>query len=182
MLQHGRLTPGVRLLHVATGTGYSAALACRRLGDDLVTTLDVDPYLTEAAAQRLERIGHHPTVVTADAARKKLPGVFDRIVSMVSMPRIPATWLAALAPGGRLVTTLAGTGLIITADKTEDGGAIGRVEWDRGAFMATRTGDDYPPALNDVFTTANHTEGEESVSPSPSWTSCRPGKCGRCSP
>ncbi|MEU5525263.1 methyltransferase domain-containing protein [Streptomyces sp. NPDC047860] len=167
MLEHGRLTPGVRLLDVATGSGYSAALACQRLGDDLVTTLDVDPYLTEAAAQRLDRIGRHPTVVTADAGGEELPGVFDRIVSMVSMPRIPASWLAALAPGGRLVTTLAGTGLIVTADKTEDGGAAGRVEWDRGSFMTTRTSDDYPPALNDVFTTANHTEGEVSVSPFP---------------
>ncbi|MGA5089269.1 MULTISPECIES: hypothetical protein [unclassified Streptomyces] len=46
MLRHGRLTPGVRLLDVATGSGYSADLACQRLGDDLVTTLDVAPYLT----------------------------------------------------------------------------------------------------------------------------------------
>ncbi|MGW4026529.1 protein-L-isoaspartate(D-aspartate) O-methyltransferase, partial [Streptomyces sp. NPDC005009] len=130
-----------------------------------MTTLDVDPYLTEVAAQRLDRIGRHPTIVTADAGGEELPGVFDRIVSMVAMPRIPASWLAALAPGGRLVTTLAGTGLILTADKTDDGGATGRVEWDRGAFMATRTGDDYPPALNDLFATANDTEGEVTVSP-----------------
>jgi protein-L-isoaspartate O-methyltransferase len=161
MLRHGRLTPGVRLLDLATGSGYSAALACRRLGDDLVTTLDVDPYLTAAAAERLARIGCDPTVVTADAGADELPGIFDRIVSMVSMPRIPASWLAALAPGGRLVTTIEGTGLIVTADKTEDGGAKGRVEWDRGSFMATRSGDDYPPGLNEVFAEAVDQEGEE---------------------
>jgi protein-L-isoaspartate O-methyltransferase len=161
MLRHGRLTPGVRLLDLATGSGYSAALACHRLGDDLVTTLDVDPYLAQAAAERLDRIGWHPAVVTADAGADELPGAFDRIVSMVSMPRIPASWLAALAPGGRLVTTIAGTGLIITADKTEDGGAKGRVEWDRGSFMATRAGDDYPPALNEVFARAVDQESEE---------------------
>lgn len=151
---------------MATGSGYSTALACRQLGDDLVTTLDVDPYLTEVAAQRLDRIGRHPTVVTADAGQE-LPGVFDRIVSMVSMPRIPASWLAALAPGGRLVTTLTSTGLIVTADKTEDGGATGRVEWDRAAFMAARTGDDYPPALNGLFATARTAEGQVTVSPFP---------------
>ncbi|MFI9772905.1 methyltransferase domain-containing protein [Streptomyces sp. NPDC052415] len=164
MLRHGRLTPGVRLLDVATGSGYSAALACQRLGDDLVTTLDVDPYLTQVAAERLERIGWHPTVVTADAGADELPGTFDRIVSMVSMPRIPASWLSALAPAGRLVTTLAGTGLIVTADKTKDGGAMGRVEWDRGSFMTTRTGDDYPPALQDVFASAADQEGEDVTS------------------
>ncbi|MFD8228542.1 methyltransferase domain-containing protein [Streptomyces massasporeus] len=161
MLGHGRLTPGLRLLDLATGSGYSAALACQHLGEDLVTTLDVDPYLTEAAADRLDRIGWHPAVVTADAGADELPGTFDRIVSMVSMPRIPSSWLTALAPGGRLVTTIAGTGLIVTADKTDDGGAKGRVEWDRGSFMTTRSGSDYPPGLNEVFAQALDQEGEE---------------------
>ncbi|MFE2969941.1 methyltransferase domain-containing protein [Streptomyces sp. NPDC059340] len=166
MLRHGRLAPGVRLLDVATGSGYSAALACHRLGDDLVTTLDVDPYLTAAAAERLDRIGRHPRVVTADA-NSELPGTFDRIVSMVSMPRIPAQWLTALAPGGRMVTTITGTGLIITADKDDDGGATGRVEWDRASFMATRAGEDYPPGLNDLFATAANDDGEVTTSPFP---------------
>jgi hypothetical protein len=156
----------VRLLDLATGSGYSAALACHRLRDDLVTTLDVDPYLTQAAADRLDRIGWHPTVVTADAGQE-LPGTYDRIVSMVSVPRIPAAWLTALAPGGRLVTTLTGTGLIVTADKTDDGGAVGRVEWDRASFMTTRSGNDYPPGLHDLFTAANAEEGEVTESPFP---------------
>ncbi len=86
---------------------------------------------------------------------------------MVSMPRIPASWLTALAPGGRLVTTITGTGLIITADKTDDGGAAGRVEWDRASFMTTRTSDDYPPGLSGLFTTASTEEGDVSVSPFP---------------
>ncbi|MET8815297.1 protein-L-isoaspartate(D-aspartate) O-methyltransferase [Streptomyces sp. NPDC004549] len=166
MLEHGRVMQGNRLLDLATGSGYSAALACDLLGDRLVTTMDVDPYLTEAASDRLDCIGHHPDVFTGDAAGE-LPGTFDRIVSMVSVPRIPATWLHALAPGGRLVTTIAGTGLIVTADKTPDGGATGRVEWDRAAFMTTRTGDDYPPALNDLFTTASTDDGEVSLSSLP---------------
>ncbi|WP_030740266.1 protein-L-isoaspartate O-methyltransferase [Streptomyces sp. NRRL S-31] len=166
MLRHGRIIPGVRLLDLATGSGYSAALACHRLGDDLVTTLDIDPYLTQAAAGRLNRIGWHPNVVTADASRE-LPGTYDRIVSMVSVPRIPAAWVTALAPGGRLVTTLANTGLILTADKTDDGRAVGRIEWDRAAFMATRSGDDYPPGLEYLFTTAREEEGEVTRSPFP---------------
>ncbi|MEW2129815.1 protein-L-isoaspartate(D-aspartate) O-methyltransferase [Streptomyces sp. NPDC005435] len=166
MLEHGRVTPGNRLLDLATGSGYSAALACHLIGDERVTTMDIDPYLTEAAADRLDHIGRHPEVRTGDATGE-LPGVFDRIVSMVSVPRIPATWLQALAPGGRLVTTLADTGLIVTADKTPDGGASGRVEWDRAAFMTTRTGADYPPPLNDLFTTATTDDGEVTTSPFP---------------
>lgn len=161
MLRHGRHQDGARVLIVGTGTGYSTALACRLLGSRQVTTLDVDPYLGEAAAERLERIGHAPTVVTGDATGP-LPGgagAFDRIVSMVSVPRIPTSWLKALAPGGRLVTNLAGTSLIITADKVPDGGAEGRVEPGGAAFMATRAGPDYPSALDGLFTTARG-EGE----------------------
>ena len=166
MLRHGRLAPGTRLLDVATGSGYSAALACHRLGDEMVTTLDVDAYLSEAAAERLERIGYRPDVLTADAAAD-LPGIFDRIVSMVSVPRIPASWLRGLAPQGRLVTTIAGTGLIITADKGPNGGAIGRVEWDRASFMATRADADYPPQLDELFAVSAEEEGEASLSPFP---------------
>ncbi|MFD3998389.1 methyltransferase domain-containing protein [Streptomyces sp. NPDC058583] len=158
MLRHGRVHPGVRLLDVATGSGYSAALACERLGAHAVSTLDVDPYLTQAAAERLGRIGWQPAVVTADA-EQELPGTFDRIVSMVSMPHVPAPWLRALPTGGRLVTTIANTGLIVAADKTDDGGALGRVEWDRASFMATRSGDDYPPALDEVFAQAREGDG-----------------------
>ncbi|MFK4110697.1 protein-L-isoaspartate(D-aspartate) O-methyltransferase [Streptomyces sp. NPDC002176] len=166
MLEHARVAPGDRLLDLATGSGYSAALACHLLGDEQVTTMDIDSYLTGAAAERLDYIGHRPQVVTGDAAGP-LPGVFDRIVSMVSMPRIPATWLQALPTGGRLVTTIAETGLIITADKTRDGGATGRVEWDRAAFMATRTGSDYPGLLDGLFATASEDEGKVGLSPFP---------------
>ncbi|OEJ28785.1 hypothetical protein AR457_34585 [Streptomyces agglomeratus] len=59
------------------------------------------------------------------------------------------------------MTTIAGTGLIVTADKTDDGGARGRVEWDRGSFMTPRAGNDYPPALNEVFAQAVDHKGEE---------------------
>ncbi|WP_406431888.1 protein-L-isoaspartate(D-aspartate) O-methyltransferase [Streptomyces sp. NBC_00631] len=159
MLEFARLREGLTLLDVATGSGYSAALACALLGDRNVTTVDVDPYLTAAAGERLDLIGHHPQVFTQDATAA-IPGMYGRIVSMVSVPCVPVSWLRALRPGGRLVTTLAGTGLILTADKNDDGGATGRIEWDRAAFMATRTGHDYPPLLDEVFQQARDQEGE----------------------
>ncbi|GAA0612632.1 hypothetical protein GCM10010394_48090 [Streptomyces crystallinus] len=42
----------------------------------------------------------------------------------------PTSWLNALRPGGRLMTTLSGAGLIIVADKAEDGSATGHVPVD----------------------------------------------------
>jgi hypothetical protein len=44
--------------------------------------------------------------------------------------------------------------VIVTADKTPDGGAAGRTEWHRAGFMAARTGPDYPPSLLDEFPAA----------------------------
>ncbi|MFH8789630.1 protein-L-isoaspartate O-methyltransferase [Streptomyces roseoverticillatus] len=159
MLQHARLGDGDTLGHIGTGPGYADALACHRLGDRQVTTVDVDPYLAEAARARLDEMGLHPTVVSMDATGC-LPDMFDRIVATVAVRPIPASWLAALNPGGRLVTTIAGTSLLITAEKNDEGGATGRVEWDRAGFMHTRHGADYPPRLAALLATAREHDGD----------------------
>ncbi|GAB2625311.1 methyltransferase domain-containing protein [Streptomyces capparidis] len=160
MFRHARPAEGMDVLDVGTGSGYSSALLCHRFGDRHVTSVDVDPYLTEAARGRLAEAGHRPEVVTGDATGP-LPGPFDRIVAMVSVPHVPASWLTALRPGGRLVTTITGTSLIIGADKTADGGAVGRVERDWAGFMATRHGPDYPPRLMTRLPHVRRQDGEE---------------------
>lgn len=143
MYRHGRLFDGADILDIGTGSGYGCGLLAERFGDASVTSVDVDPYLTEVAAQRLADIGLRPRIVTTDAT-KLLPGTFDRIVSMVSVKPIPEAWMSALRPRGRMVTVLANTSLILTATKGADGWAEGRIEWDRATFMASRTGSDYP--------------------------------------
>ncbi|MFD0033818.1 methyltransferase domain-containing protein [Streptomyces sp. NPDC127172] len=158
MYRHAMITDTSDVL-VTTGSGYGTALACRRLGDERVTSIDVDAELVEKASERLQAIGLHPHTAVCDIT-DTLPGEYDRIVSTVAVRPVPASWLAALRPGGRLVTTLAGTGLIVTADKTEDGGATGRIELDAAGFMATRHGNDYPSGLDDVFDKARTADGE----------------------
>ncbi|MFE7113352.1 methyltransferase domain-containing protein [Streptomyces sp. NPDC057575] len=160
MYQHAFLADDSRLL-VTCGSGYGTALACRRLGDEHVTSVDVDPYLVHAARDRLAATGHRPHLEVCDVTGE-LPGVYDRIVSTVSVPAIPASWLKALTPGGRMVTTLSKTGLLIVADKTADGGATGRVAPEPAGFMSTRHGDDYPPAPDntDRWATARKADGE----------------------
>ena len=135
-------------------------VADARLGTEHVTSADVDPYLTAAAAERLDSVGLRPTVLTVDAT-STLPGRYDRIVATVAVRPVPTSWLVALRPGGRLVTTIAGTGLILTADKTDDGGAIGRIEWDRAGFMVSRHGPGYPPPLWERNEAARDQDGEE---------------------
>ncbi|WP_101256332.1 methyltransferase domain-containing protein [Streptomyces barkulensis] len=160
MLRHGMITDTSRLLIVGTGTGYSTALACSRLGHAHVTSIDVDDYLVKTARGRLATVGWTPDVAQVDATGP-LPGTYDRIVSMVAVRPIPASWLAALRPGGRLVTTLTNMPVIITADRTEDGGATGRVEWDRAGFMHTRHGPDYPPGQAHRIAALRDQKGED---------------------
>jgi protein-L-isoaspartate(D-aspartate) O-methyltransferase len=104
---------GDRVLEIGAGTGYNAALLAHRLGDDdLVTTVDLEPEITEAARQHLAAAGHHPVVVTGDGARgvpERAP--FDRIVATCALPSIPRAWLAQCRPGGRVLSPLA-TGLV----------------------------------------------------------------------
>ncbi|MFD8934674.1 protein-L-isoaspartate(D-aspartate) O-methyltransferase [Streptomyces sp. NPDC059578] len=159
MYRHAMIGEDSRVL-VTTGSGYGTALACKRLGDERVTSVDVDPYLVGAATERLDSIGLRPTVRVCDITGE-LPGEYDRIVSTVSVRRVPVSWLTALLPGGRLVTTLADTGLIVSADKLPDGGAFGRVELDGAGFMVTRHGEDYPPGPGEMFDEVRGLEGEE---------------------
>jgi SAM-dependent methyltransferase len=135
-------------------------LLAARFGDERVTSVDVDPYLIKAAGERLASIGLHPRVRTVDATGP-LPGTYDRIVSMVSVSPIPASWVTALRPGGRLVTVLARTTAILTATKQDDGWVEGHIEWDRAGFMAVRSGPDYPPGVDALFTSIEHADGDE---------------------
>ena len=162
MFRHALIGDGQDVAEIGTGSGYGAALLSRRLGERHVTSVDVDAYLTKAAQERLERMGLAPALLTLDAT-EELPGAHDRIIATVSVRPVPPGWMTALRPGGRLVTTIAGTGLLVTADKADDGCAYGRVERDRAAFMATRSGPDYPPAAwaTTLLAHARTAEGEE---------------------
>jgi hypothetical protein len=59
------------------------------------------------------------------------------------------------------VTTITGTNLIITADKTPDGGASGRTEWDRAGFMSTRKGPSFPPDMLELFAAIRDADGDQ---------------------
>jgi SAM-dependent methyltransferase len=159
MYRRARICDGADVLDVGTGSGYGAALLARRLGAAHVTTIDIDPYLTRVARERLGSAGIHPQILTADATGP-LPGTYDRIIPMVSAPRVPGSWLAALRPGGRLVFSLARTSVLITADKTPDGGAQGQVEWEPVTFMAARHGPAGPARLDEMFRAIRDADGE----------------------
>lgn len=65
-------------------------------------------------------------------------------VATVSVRPVPPSWLGSLTVGGRLATTITGMSVILTAEKQEDGTAIGRIERDQAMFMRTRSESAYP--------------------------------------
>ncbi|WP_323183509.1 methyltransferase domain-containing protein [Streptomyces sp. NBC_00091] len=162
MMRHGRLRNGLPMLDLGTGAGGLTAYACRRLGHGNVTSMDVDRYLVQVAGERLANAGHHPKMVAGDAT-DHVPGRYERIVSTVGLPAGPGLRpvIDALVPGGRIATTLGRTCLIITGWKHANGEVVGTVARDMAGFMLTRSGDDYPPGLAELFGVAGKAEGEE---------------------
>ncbi|MFF8590591.1 methyltransferase domain-containing protein [Streptomyces sp. NPDC015220] len=112
MLAELRVADGDRVLEIGAGTGYNAALLAHRLGDDdLVTSVDLEPEITESARRHLAAAGYRPVVVTGDGARgvpERAP--FDRIVATCALPSVPRAWIAQCSPGARILTPIA-TGL-----------------------------------------------------------------------
>lgn len=101
MVQALELEDGHRVLQVATGTGYTAALLCERLGSAQVTSIDVDPDLTTTARDRLRHCGYTPTVITADGAHgypEHAP--YDRIIVTFAVTSVPPAWIEQTRAGG----------------------------------------------------------------------------------
>ncbi len=139
MLVELAVEDGHRVLEIGAGTGYNAALLAHRLGDDLVTTIDLDPDLTEGARRHLDAAGYHPVVLTGDGARgvpERAP--YDRIIATCALPSIPRAWVAQCSPGARILTPLA-TGLV-TLRVRDTGHAEGRFQHTPAYFVPLRGG------------------------------------------
>lgn len=143
MLNAGRVEPGMRVLEIGTGTGYTAALLAHRLGPRHVTTIEVDPGLAERSRTALATAGFgEVTVITGDGARGHRAGApFDRVLSTVAAPRVPSEWVAQTRPGG-LVLTPWGTAYepagLLSLTVCEDGTATGRLVNTTISFMPLR--------------------------------------------
>ena len=155
MLAAGQIEPGMRVLEIGTGTGYTAALLAHYLGARNVTSIEVDPTLATLARAALERAGYgEVTVVTGDGARgcpEAAP--FDRVLSTVAAPRVPYAWVAQTRPGGLVVTpwnsAYKPAGLLSLTVGTE-GTAIGGLVDTTISFMPLRDQRIPRPAVADV--------------------------------
>ncbi|MFK0168186.1 methyltransferase domain-containing protein [Streptomyces sp. NPDC090306] len=157
MLVALRVRAGDRVLEVGAGTGYNAALLAHRLGDGLVTSVDLDPEITESARAHLAAAGHRPAVVTGDGMRgvpERAP--YDRIVATCELPTVPGAWLAQCRPGALVLTPLA-TGLLLLR-VGDDGRAVGRFLHTPAYFVPLRGAG--PPAGGQPGADGRDDEGE----------------------
>ncbi|MEE1784144.1 protein-L-isoaspartate O-methyltransferase [Streptomyces sp. SP17BM10] len=105
MLRHLDVRDGHKVLDVGTGTGWTSALLCGRLGDDRVTTVEVDPAIAAEAALRLAAAGFAPERVVGDGlAGWSCAAPYDRIHSTAAVRRVPSAWIEQTRPGGIIVT------------------------------------------------------------------------------
>ncbi len=138
------LTEGQRVLEVGTGTGYSTALACERLGSSAgLTSVEVDPHRLARAADALYGLGYAPTLAVADGLYGYWPeATFERVVAACSFRAVPPALLAQTRPGGKVLITLTGwlyghARVLLTV--AADGTAEGRLLPGTVSFMPART-------------------------------------------
>jgi len=103
-----------RVLEVGTGSGYLTALLAHRAAH--VHSVEIRPALAAFGKANLERHGaDNVTLEVGDAARGwSQHAPYDVVVLTGSTPVLPQSWLAQLAPGGRLFAVV-GDAPVMTA-------------------------------------------------------------------
>ena len=162
MYRHAMISDGMTVLDVGTGTGYGTALLATRLGDDRVTSIDVDAYLVKTAGERLASIGLNPVMQTGDATGP-LPGSpdgYDRIIATVAVRPVPqAGWprsgqaAGSSRPSPEPTSSSPPTRPRTAARPAAPSGTAG--------FMRSRTGPGYPPAMLNHLTRIRDADGDE---------------------
>ena len=123
LVQMARIRSGERVLMVAAGAGYGAAVAAACGGQ--VTALEEDDALIAIALRVLPRVA--PTVRLVDgrlSAGLPAPEPWDVIVIEGAVTAIPETFAKQLSPAGRLVTVVAANpvgGRAVLAERVADG-------------------------------------------------------------
>jgi protein-L-isoaspartate(D-aspartate) O-methyltransferase len=126
MLEQAEIRPGMRVLEIGSG-GYNAALLSELVGPGgHVTTMDIDPEVTDRASAFLEATGYSRVhVLLADAENGAPAGApYDRIIVTAGAWDIPPAWISQLAGAGRIVVPLRIRGVTRTVVFDVDDGRL----------------------------------------------------------
>ena len=120
---------GDRVLEIGTGTGWTAALLSRLVGDENVTTIEVDQAVFARAEENLSTAVCHPRLVLGDgAAGWPQSGPYDRVHVTCGVVTVPYEWVRQTRPGGVIVFPLmsaANSGQLTRVTVDDDGTATG---------------------------------------------------------
>jgi protein-L-isoaspartate(D-aspartate) O-methyltransferase len=118
-----------RIMEVGTGTGWTAALLSYRVGAGNVTSIDIDPTVSEIAAKNLSGTGLAPRLFVGDGTLGLPEGApFDRVHVAAGVTDIPYAWVEQTRPGGVIVLPFApgwGFGWLARLHVLGDGTAVG---------------------------------------------------------
>lgn len=179
MLEDLDVHDGQAVFEIGTGAGYNAALLCERLGDEHLTSVDIDPELIALAQVRLAKHGYRPHLITGDGsagAPNRAP--FDRIIATCGVDRIPHAWIEQTRDGGKILANLRGPFnahalVLLTA---HNGTASGHFLAQSGGFMPLRSTPEQPYDYTATVgkAEADATEGHSTLDPqtaysNPTW-------------
>jgi protein-L-isoaspartate(D-aspartate) O-methyltransferase len=106
LLQLLDVKPGHRVLEVGTGTGWTAALLSRLVGEGgAVTSVEVDDAVAEQAAKNLTAAGAaQPRLLVDDGANGYVGGSpYDRVHVTCGIRDVPYAWIEQARPGAVIV-------------------------------------------------------------------------------
>ncbi|MET8976201.1 ATP-grasp peptide maturase system methyltransferase [Streptomyces sp. NPDC004539] len=145
------LRPGQKVLEIGTGTGYSTALLCHRLGAENVVSIEYDAQIAARAAGHLRDAGYEPSLAVGDGLNGcKEHADYDAIVATCSVRTVPPSWFWQLNEGGTITTTISGWALaagLIRLTLDDEGVAQGRFTADAISYMLARPHERPPSAV-----------------------------------